>query len=484
MICGRCKAEKPPTEFTKLNRSKDGRRGLCKACKQARDADQRAAKEAQQAELRPFLLAPDLLIRPERKARVGVLMPNNIVDREASKGKSFLDHPYRGLQTIIGELAEPWDYTPPEHINDYEFVLVSLTSVMDVENLIYTMERFAPAEVKATIVIGGFGCMNIKLLLPYIDIACWGRAEGQINDILAGRQFPNVWRKVDDPHLEGKYVVRQPRYLLSGEDGVGCKYRCRYCQYGHVRLPLEQGRQYSPGLDMPILETDWLSLDISKPGRYNAAWDGWSQATRFRVAKPIRDSDITGKLLTVDQSGIGGTVIIKVFQIVGYPWETPESVLADIDQVGAMLRELDSQLRHTRFVLRFLCTPFGPEPLTPMAYDPANIHVNWREVLADHAVYSGRRVAADIIPAISGPFTLAKRALIHRSEAADLPLFKAIAFNGRLKRMPERWKVPWLLHHGHLKPETFGRVESAAFDYLSVERMAKPVTQSVLRMLG
>ena len=101
MICGRCKAEKPPTEFTKLNRSKDGRRGLCKVCKQARDADQRSAKEAQQAELRPFLLVPDLLIRPDRKARVGVLMLNNIVDRETSKGKSFFEQPNRGLQAVF-----------------------------------------------------------------------------------------------------------------------------------------------------------------------------------------------------------------------------------------------------------------------------------------------------------------------------------------------------------------------------------------------
>lgn len=466
LICSVCKQEKLVSQFTKANRSKDNKRGLCKECKQKRDAVSRAKKDLRDSELPYFELSPDMLSRNKGRARIGVLALERVMDR--ANAKDYVKQPNVGLQAILSELNEPYEYCRAELINAYEFVLVSLTSVMDVENLVYTMERFAPDKIKPKIIVGGFGVVNVKLIIPYIDIACFGRGEGQINDIIAGKRFGNVWRKEDDQILEGKYAVRQPRYLVDGENSVGCRNRCKFCQYTWIRQPLEKNQKYNPGAGMSIQETDWAGLIIDAPGRYTTAWDGWSEATRLKVSKPVRDQDIVEKLLGIDDTGLDGGVNIKVFQIVGYPWETPNTIKDDISKVANILRSLDRQIR-TKIYLAFLCTPFGPEPLTPMQYEPGNIYVNWREELMESTIYKGNNINAFIIPVISGPFTLVKRMLIHRSELTDLEVFKAIAFNSKLKRMPERWKVPWLIKNGYIQEEMFGRIERAAFDYLYIE---------------
>lgn len=466
LICGSCKKEKPISEFTKSNRGKG--KGLCRECKKTRDAEHRLKKEKENSQLKHFKLIPDMISRKNTRARIGVLILERIHDR--GNAKDFIQQSNQGLNAILNELCEPHEYCKAEFINSYEFVLVSLTSVMDVENLIYTMEKFAPSEIKAKIIIGGFGVINIKLLLPYIDIAVFGRAEGQINDIIAGARFSNTWSKQDDPQLQGRYAIRQPRYLVKGEAGIGCRNKCRFCQYTYIRKALNSNQKYNPGTQLNIQETDWAGLTIGEAGRYTSAWDGWSEETRRKVAKPITDSDIINKLLEIDNKHIKGAVNIKVFQIVGYPWETAESVQHDISKAGIMLKEIDSQI-NTKILLAFLCTPFGPEPLTPMQYDTGDINTNWREVIDNTEVYKGKNITAFITPVISGPFTLMKRMFIHRAETAEIEIFKAIAFDSRLKRLPERWKVPWLLKHGYIDSAMFGQIDKAAFDYLYIERV-------------
>jgi hypothetical protein len=467
LICGRCKQSKPLDEFTTLNRSKNGSRGLCKKCKKQRDAASREKRDQMRGELPYFAITPDIIQKPIMRPRIGVMVLEKIADRENTK--SFFDLKNFGLCAILSELDEPWEYTRPELINVYEFVLVSLTSVMDVENLIYTFECFTPKPVKPKIIIGGFGVINIKLMLPYIDIAVFGRAEGQINEILAGEEFDNVWRKERDPDLEGKYIIRAPRYLVLGENGIGCRGRCKFCQYTWTRPALQRNQKYNPGQSLYIQETDWAGLEITKAGRYTTAWDGWSEETRLRVSKPITDQSIRDKLLSIGNlEGIDATINIKVFQIIGYPWETIESVKEGINCTAELLRQIDEAIAN-KIILAFLCTPFGPEPMTPMQYEQGNIEVNWREELNGIDVYRGKHIDAFITPVIPGPYTLTKRIMINRAEMNDLGAFKLIAFSSRLKRLPERYKVPWMLKHGIIGREMFDKINRAGFDYLSVE---------------
>ena len=447
MMCSSCGHIGPDDDFTKWNRTGDNI-GRCKQCKALIDKKYRDKMNVMPGN---FDLKPDLLT--PKPARIGVLRLQKIVDRRIGKRKGNTIELNFGIKAIISDLKEPHEICYPETINNYDYVLISLTSVMDVENLIYTFEKYCPEDVTAHVIIGGFGVMNINLIIPYIDVAVFGRAEGQIMEIINGFNFDNVWRKVDDPTNNGRYKIRQPQYLVKGEVSVGCRNKCLYCQYTHVRKSIDVGVKYNPG--MSTQETDWNGLIVDKPGKYVTAWDGWSEDTRHKVHKPITDKNIIDKLVSIgNDDDINGTVSLKTYQIVGYPWDTEASVLNEIAQVTDMLAKIDTMISN-KIVIAFHCTPFGPELMTPMEHEPANIYINWREVLAGMRVYYGEYIKAFVLTAISGPFTLLKRVFINRASIGDLELFKLLAFDRRLKRMPERFKVEWLIKNKKINTKMF-----------------------------
>lgn|GEM_PF-3765894 len=469
MICGKCKDEKNTPEFTKLNISKNGEVGLCKKCKKERDHISKSKKKKNDELLEYFELKGDLLKRPESNTRIGFLKLYKFTDRKVSKNKKFEELPNVGAMAVLGELIDPYGYCFIEDINKYSYILISLTSVMDIENLIYTFERFAPKNIKPKIIIGGFGVCNIKLITQYIDVAVWGRAEGQINGIIAGNEYSNVWRKDKDPELKGQYKVRQPKYLVKGEVSVGCRNNCSYCQYTSIRKPLNNGEIYNPGSNYTnAIESDWNGLNITKPGLYTSAWDGWSDYTRGKVHKPVSNKAIVDKIVNISNKGFDGGVAIKVFQIVGYPWETKDSVLRDIQDTYRMLIGISNQLK-SRVVLTFMCTPFGPEPLTPMANNSADIQTDWHNVISKIKKYDDGTLCLAMIPSVSGPFTLVKRMLIHRAETKDLDRYKKIVFSSKLNGMNNNIKVAWLLKYGIIKENEFKEWDGKSIEYLSVE---------------
>ncbi len=446
LVCSSCNYQGPECDFTKGNRS-GYNKGRCKKCKAALDKKYKDKKDVMPEN---FDLKPDILKR--ENIRIGVLRLQKIADRRLGKKSNRIELNF-GIKAVLSDLKEPYEVCQPDTINQYDFVLISLTSVMDIENLIYTFEKYCPIDIKTTIIIGGFGVINIKLIISYIDVAVFGRAEGQITEVINGFNFDNVWRKKDDPLVLRQYKIRQPQYLVKGEESVGCRNKCLYCQYTHTRQSLD-GSKYNPG--MSTQETDWNGLIVDKPGKYVTAWDGWSEETRFRVKKPVSDKNIMDKLIEIgNNKEINGTVSLKTYQIVGFPWETQQSVMDDITNVGRMLKGIDSMISN-KIMIAFYVTPFGPEPHTPMANEPANIHVNWRDLLAGIKVYYGVNIKAFIITAISGPFTLLKRVFINRAVIDDIDEFKALVFDSRLKRMPERYKVGWLIKNGKIDLEMFG----------------------------
>ncbi len=451
-------------DFSTTNRSKDGSKAVCKACRRVTTQERRVKIKEKTSKLPWFDLAPTLL-KTKNKARIGILIMNNFVDRESRKKKGFYNINVRnvGLTAILDELKEPYEYCPPAAINQFEYVLVSLTSVMDVENIVYSFEVYGPSERKCKIVIGGFGVINIKLIVSYIDIAVFGRAEGQINEILAGRKYPNVWRKADDPKFKGQYIIRQAQYLVKGERSVGCRNTCLYCQYTHVRQSIGDATLYDPG--MITQETDWNGLEITKAGRYNSAWDGWSDVSRKKVHKPVTNALIRRKLMEIDSLDIKGGINIKIFMIVGYPWESMETVMYDIEQTTTMLREIDVHLTR-RIYLSFLCTPFSPEPMTPMQYERADIETDWR-MLGGKSLLNGKHIKAYILPFISGSFLLMKRVLINRADINDLDLFKRLAFSKELLSLPESLRVKWLFKYNVINSTEFNDINFNPVDYLT-----------------
>lgn len=324
-----------------------------------------------------------------------------------------------GMNSILSELRYQYEYCAVEKIKEYNFALLSLTSISDVESA--ALQITEQCKGKCKIIAGGQGCISIRPIINIIDVAVFGRAEGQINDIIDGATPRNVWRKETDPLFLRQYEVRQFQYFLSGERSVGCKKKCFFCQYTWSRKYVSTGATYSHGSDLVTPEEDWSGLQVSKPGRYTTAWDGWSESTRFKVNKCISDAQISDKLSKILAENFSAAVNIKIFNIVWYPWETEETLRSDIANVAKILRAADAE-HGTRILIMFLLTPFSPEPLTPMAHMPANVTEDTRGIVEriGRQVYKGKKIEAFILPQINSGYTLAKRVLINRGGSAAM----------------------------------------------------------------
>jgi hypothetical protein len=402
-------------------------------------------------------------------AKIGVLILDKYIDRTTTKEICFDMHPNVGLNAILGELKQPYEYCHASDVDDYDFVLCSITSFMDIENLIYSLERFTP-DHRCKIIVGGSGVINIKLYSSLIDIAVFGRGEGQINKIIAGQEFNNVWRKENDPNFKKTYYLRQTQYLVPGEINVGCRNKCFYCQYTWTRKKFNDVNNYATGTTLPIPEDDWNGIKINKPGGYITALDGLSETTRKRVNKHITDTDILNKINDIYNQQLQEAVILKIYQIIGYPWETKESILNDLAALGKLLQNADRRTGKTKIFMMFMVTPFIAEPLTPMQYDLVNIIDNWGEILKNRLnIYKGVDIHSSVLPQINSPYTSFKRMFINRAEPDELELFKRIIFCSEFEKMPDKYKMPWLFKYGHVKPKLYQETNksNSPFGYLN-----------------
>jgi len=318
-----------------------------------------------------------------------------------------------GIDAVLNELGVDAPLVPPERLDAYDVALLPLMSVADVLSAICEL----PMKRRCRIIAGGQGAYAAWALRDYVDRVCFGRAEDAVRDIVLGNEpLPFCWDPHADPDLVGSYVIRQASRLLPGERGVGCPRRCSFCQYTHTRIYFPRGASlYHPGRGYPIEETILSELHTTGPGRYTAGLDGWSEVTRRRVGKPITDEQVVDSLQRITSQNYDRPVVLKVFQIVGYPWESAASLAADIAAMGQLLRRADGCGRG-RLVVMFLCTPFSPEPLTPMAGEPACVDVDWAGVVnaVGRQVYCGARIEAFILPQIASPLTLLKRVSVNR----------------------------------------------------------------------
>ncbi len=317
-----------------------------------------------------------------------------------------------GVGVILSELRYQYEYCTVDRISQYQVALLPLLSVSDV---VSAVEHITP-EVKGacTIIAGGFGCVNVRSLLGIVDVAVFGRAEGQINDILDGATPANVWRASIDPEHRGVYEIRQAQRILTehGEDAVGCRRQCAFCQYTWTRRLL--GDDYSHTRYLTTAEMAWERV-TPKPGQTTTAWDGWSEATRRKVGKPISDAEIINTVQHIIGTKYRGTMQSKIFNIVWYPWETVDTMRADVEHVKTMLAEADvGGVSH--LAMTWLLTPFSPEPLTPMAHMPAAVDIDSRSVFADigRAIRNSDHINAFILPQINSGYTLAKRVAVNR----------------------------------------------------------------------
>lgn len=399
--------------------------------------------------------------------KIGVLLFYDKINR-GTRDNSFQKLPYYGFNYILSELNYKYDFINITELGKYDYVLCSLTSVMDVENMIYIFEEYRPDRGQCKIVIGGAGCVNIWSLYDYIDIAVFGRAEGQINDILKGSRFDNVWRKDDDPDICGKYNYRQSQFLIGDEIMVGCRNKCYFCQYSNTHKYYGSGN-YDP-VNAPFPEDDWRGLRIEGSKRYLTAWDGLSEETRLRVNKKITDQDIIEKLKSFYMVEREAAINLKIYNIIGYPWETLDTVNNDLNNISKMLKKCDKKRggKNNRVFIMMMFTPFSPEPLTPMELQPANININWGKYFRHRGrnVYNGIDFEMMILPQINAPFTLAKRVMINRANAINKKQIQTILKSKKINSLSSGFQMAALNNYKGFDLSIFDKQKEKPCNYL------------------
>lgn len=406
------------------------------------------------------------MFKDESKLRVAVLQLRGT--KSVVQSARTVQWSSYGLSMVLDELNINVEKCTPANMHEYDVVLYSITSPVDQLSMVQempTIKHNSLFKPHTRVIVGGQGSYPVWALRDIVDRVHFGRADGVAKQVCLTQDItPFQFDSAKDYEIEKNYLLRGNAAMGDMESSVGCKQGCTFCQYTYTReiIGQKQNSSYNAGKQgHTVAEDTFATIDLSKPGRKTTALDGWSQETRQRIRKGVTDNYIIKRLRNVTES-IVGTINMKVFQIVGYPWETPESINKDIERMREILAEADAPTKQSgRVLIMFLNTPFSPEPLTPMENDLANIYVNWREVIfgsgrvTGRNVYKGRNIEAFILPQMSGSLTLLKRVAVNRGASVDqlLALNKCKTIDDGMSVVPGIWE-----------PEAGKRVS----DYLSM----------------
>jgi hypothetical protein len=361
--------------------------------------------------------------------KIGILVFSNKssikVGRDGRKDYSFDGLKLNGLNKIIKELNYPYEYCSTATINNYDDVLVSLTSYHDVLNLILNV----PKQRRAKIHIGGPACNNINPILPYIDSANFGRCDcGKINDIIDGRVDDTVWLKKTDPYFEGVYCVdvSARKGLGENENSFGCRQKCAFCFYSWWNGYINKidNNHYNSGLNN--YEDFFQSLDWNKCIRGGVtALDGTTEKTRRLIKKPIDKNVIINTLLESNKVITDTTLRVKVYGIVGYPWEVKDE-LRYLDLIDC-IKSTESQLKN-KIIIRMHFSHFIPFQKTPMWMVKFNFnnYRNW--CLSNPVLYESRKIkvysGGTFTPS---PALAATSTIIQRCKKSDTKIIETLA---------------------------------------------------------
>ena len=354
--------------------------------------------------------------------------------RPNSNRKSYDSFGFMGLEIVLDIVrnnGNAVDYCTVGNIKDYDYVLWSITAPEDISTFLGLVGSGCFKKGNAKIIVGGAGCINICSIYDYIDIAVFGRGETLIIKALSSVVDNHIWYKSADIKMENEYSIMQALTLDDREGSCGCNNKCFFCQYTWVRKLTGETYQ-GPKQGYVGKEDDFKNLELNGSGRYITAWDGLSEATRKRVNKGfVTDALIVEKFSLAISHNHEKAIMLKIFGIVGYPWETKKQAINDADKIGSLLAPCN-EAGNGRLMGAIHLTPFSPEPLTPMEHCPANITINWRAFFGgrSYALINEKNINVFIGPYITTPPTLARRVLINRCKLQERAKIQKIIMSG------------------------------------------------------
>lgn len=295
------------------------------------------------------------------KLKFGFYVFTDLVRSRGTRKNLFFDsEKYFGFKEIMAEARELGEcsYVSSETISSVDYVLISITSFMDVFNLINEV-----GEIKTTakIIVGGAGVLNIRPYKHLIDYAVFRRGEGALSSIVSGKLLPNIWSRKNDPEFSAIYHLGETKKFIGNEVSVGCRKKCKFCQYSWTnKFSCKEGNSYQSGFTDQ--EDYFLDFNWEKAKQHGvSAFDGVTEKTRMLISKPMSNNQIVEKLKEAYEVDHEGRLSLKLYNIIGYPWEDKTADVAEIvDNVKKA-----NQNKGRKFILTLHFSHFTPMLMTP-----------------------------------------------------------------------------------------------------------------------
>lgn len=392
--------------------------------------------------------------------KIGILILDKML------GKSIRKEYYDGVSHLGSWIIEdsikeefpsyPIEYCSFANINNYDAVLYSVCSIESIYSLIHNMLSIGitAKDISPTFILGGAGILNVRTFEDFGDVFVFGRGEKTIIEIL--NQIENGRTKTEIEgneffHVRGEDItpkkIRQSDELYPKElNGyreliLGCRNLCYFCEYSFSRKHISNKGSFS--LDSE--EEDFKHVDIKK-AYTTTGLDGYSERIRHAVNKKIANRDIIEKYIKADEQQFSNKVrVLKMFMICGYPTETEK----DYDDFFQVLESLKKTIKNNYFSIHIQNTPFSPEPLTPMAWESANIDIDYRQKLKNELLrkYYGDHFFPMFTYGGISSYTLFRRLLINRGNKDDANLIRFLAYNRKFENIKNEKKIEWLRHN-------------------------------------
>ncbi len=347
---------------------------------------------------------------------------------------------------------------------EYKLVLVSMTATEDIFDLYANMHRHGWSKRSFKVLIGGFGCQNPWGLADFADFAFFGRADGEIVDVVQKLLSGKEKALLDDypavSHLSEKRIVKlrqvynlYPRPVRYGKNNsvwtekfVGCPNRCKFCHYSWNRKRIGGATYINDGLSAgsPEVMLQDVCNQTSKFGRFTTAIDGYSERLRFLFGKKISWLDVEMALDHV--ASFRGNTFIKLYNIHNFPTETDE----DREEFFRFFREYaESSMKPDGLVtVEVLNTAFRPSLNTPMQRMEATLYPPARYEDTRIAVGNGFVVKFSVNN--RDAYSHLQDMISIRYTREDMSLIHYIATDKAFKRMNNAEKMQEVLHRADI----------------------------------
>jgi hypothetical protein len=405
------------------------------------------------------------LFTPEvtKKVKIGFLSYLNIRGDTRRHGQDFFNQKNFGAAMIIDILFKNgYDVkiTTAEFANNYDILLVSLTSVLDMISFTRVAEKYNFRNRKNIIVAGGFGMQNYIPIHEYIDYAWFGRVENDLIELIQNnfdiehRSLIKIGKHKDVYMNQSLHVYDSIYEYGKGyykENMLGCPNKCFFCHYTFARKYVKIKKGYTlQQSSKASIEIECLKKELYtnlKIGEVYSAIDGYSERLRFAYNKKIENYKYEEFIRYITDTTKCKAIRMRWYNIIGYETETENDYLEFVENIS----KINNLKKYCTLIIH--STPFNPSTLTPGAFAPINLKYNYNKYKVGKGIKHGINVIYEnnSIKVLHDFFqedasSLLEHTIPIRTTFDNLDIFKRLALDKKYDKLTTNKKIDYMFN--------------------------------------